>query len=301
MRSLKQNRAASFAVVALIYILAAAVGIAVYNILAFDWWLRLLIADTAATILTFAFSVLLGNASAYDPYWSVQPIVILAAFAIGKELTPARVLLLAAVVFWGVRLTANWAYTFKGLDHQDWRYTMLREKTGVFYPLINFVGIHMVPTLIVYGCTLPAVYVFLHEGAWNVGSVVFFGVSVAAAVMQGIADCQMHRFRRNKNGVFMRDGLWKHSRHPNYFGEILMWWGVALSAISVFPGVWYLGLGALANTVLFLAVSIPMADGRQSLKPGFEEYKKETNMLLPVKKLWEASQTNEDGKSEHKI
>lgn len=293
MKSLKQNRSASFVIVTLIYLLAAAVGIAVYSILAFDWWLNLLIADGAATVLTFMFSVFLGNASVYDPYWSVQPVVILVAFAAGKELTPSRVLLLTAVIFWGVRLTANWAYTFHGLMHQDWRYTMLREKTGGFYPLVNFVGIHMVPTLIVYGCTLPAVYAFLHDGAWNVGSLLFFLISLAAAVMQGIADCQMHRFRRNRNGVFMREGLWKYSRHPNYLGEIIMWWGVALSVISVFPGVWYLSIGALANTVLFLAVSIPMAEGRQSLKPGFEEYKRETNMLLPIKKQQGASRTQE--------
>ena len=293
MRSLKRSRRASFVIVTLIYILAAAVGIAVYGILAFDWWLNLLIADAAATVLTFMFSVFLGNASVYDPYWSVQPIVILVAFAAGKELTPVRVLLLTAVIFWGVRLTANWAYTFHGLMHQDWRYTMLKEKTGVFYPLINFAGIHMVPTLVVYGCTLPAVYAFLQDGAWNAGSVLFFGISVAAAVMQGIADCQMHRFRRNRNGVFIREGLWKYSRHPNYLGEIIMWWGVALSVISVFPNVWYLGVGALANTVLFFAVSIPMADGKQSLKPGFEEYKRETNMLLPLKKQQGASRTQE--------
>lgn len=293
MRSLKQNRAASFVVIAFIYVLAAAVGIAVYNLLAFDWWLKLLAADMAATVITFAFSVFFGNASVYDPYWSVQPVVILVAFAAGRELTLFRILLLAVVLLWGVRLTANWAYTFKGLDHQDWRYTMLKEKTGVFYPLINFVGIHTVPTLIVYGCTLPAVHAFLHDGALNIVSVVFFGLSAAAVIMQGAADCQMHRFRRNRNGVFMREGLWKYSRHPNYLGEILMWWGVALSVVSVFPDAWYLGIGALANTVLFLAVSIPLADGRQALKPGFEEYKRQTNMLLPVKKQWGLSQSQE--------
>ena len=71
------------------------------------------------------------------------------AFAIGRELTLFGVLLLVVVSFWAIRLTANWAYTFGNLTHQDWRYTMLHEKTGVFYPIINFVGIHMVPTLVV--------------------------------------------------------------------------------------------------------------------------------------------------------
>ena len=272
MKSFKQNRVASFVIITVIYILVAIVGIAVFRMLTFEWWLNLLIADIAATLLTFVFSVILGNASVYDPYWSVQPIVILVAFAIGKKLTVVRVLLLAAVILWGVRLTGNWIYTFTDLTHQDWRYTMLKEKTGVFYQFINFTGIHMVPTLIVYACTLPAVYAFLHEVAWNAGSILFFGVSVGATTMQSIADYQMHRFRKQRSGAFIRDGLWKHSRHPNYLGEILMWWGVAFSVISVFPNVWYLGIGALANTVLFLVVSIPLADRWQSCKPKFEEY-----------------------------
>ena len=284
LNGLKQNRGASFAVVAVIYLLAAVAGIAVYRVLPFDWWLALLLADVAATVLVFIFSVLLGNASVYDPYWSVQPVVILVAFAMGRELTVVRVLLLAAVIFWGVRLTGNWAYTFRGLAHQDWRYTMLRERTGVFYPLVNFTGIHMVPTLIVYGCTLPAVYAFLREAAWNGGSILFFGLSVGATAMQGVADVQMHRFRKGKTVGFIRDGLWKYARHPNYLGEILMWWGVAGSALSVFPRAWYLAAGALANTVLFLAVSIPLAEGKQSRKPGYGAYKKRTRMLLPFKK-----------------
>lgn len=279
-----KNRTASFVIVTLVYVLATVAGIVIYRALSFDWWLNLLIADVAATVLTFVFSLIFRNASVYDPYWSVQPIVILVAFALGKAMTPARVLLLIAVCFWGVRLTANWAYTFHGLTHQDWRYTMLHEKTGIFYPIINFVGIHMVPTLIVYGCTVPAVYAFLHEGNWNAGSVLFFCLSVGAVVLQGTADIQMHRFRKNRTGTFIRTGLWKYARHPNYLGEILMWWGVALSVICVHPGAWYLCAGALANTVLFLVVSIPMADNRQSTKPGFTEYKQQTRMLLPIKK-----------------
>ena len=63
-----------------------------------------------------------------------------------------------------------------------------------------------------------------------------------------------------------------------------MWWGIALYALSVTPATWWLIAGAVANTVLFLAVSIPMADGRQSKKEGFTQYKKQTRMLLPIYK-----------------
>ena len=284
MKKLKQNRAASFIVVMLVYVIAAAAGIALYNMLDLSWWLSLLIADVAATVLTFIFSIIFGNASVYDPYWSVQPPVILVAFAFGGELNLFGILLLAVVFFWAIRLTANWAYTFGGLDHQDWRYTMLKEKTGVFYPVINFVGIHMVPTLVVYGCTVPAVYAINNALVANIGSIVCLCISLGAAVMQGIADIQMHRYRKNRDGAFIRIGLWKYSRHPNYLGEILMWWGVAVSVICIAPSVWYLAAGALANTALFLAVSIPLADGRQSKKEGFSEYKKQTRILLPIKK-----------------
>ena len=284
MNKLKQSRAASFIAVALVYIFATVVGVAVYRAMALDWWLSLLIADVAATVATFIFSLLFQNASVYDPYWSVQPPVILVAFAIGKELTAFGILLLVVVFFWAIRLTANWAYTFWGLNHQDWRYTMLNEKTGIFYPVINFVGIHMVPTLVVYGCILPAVYAVRQGLEANVASVLFLCLSLGAAVMQGVADIEMHQYRKHREGAFIRVGLWKYSRHPNYLGEILMWWGVALSVICAAPSAYYLAAGALANTVLFFAVSIPMADKRQSRKEGFAEYKKQTRMLLPIKK-----------------
>ena len=150
MNTLKENRIASFIAVSLVYVIAAFVGVIVYCALKLDWWLSLLIADVAATLATFIFSLIFKNASVYDPYWNVQPPVILVAFAIGKELTVFGILLLAVVCFWAIRLTANWAYTFTNLNHQDWRYTMLHQKTGVFYPIVNFVGIHMVPTLVVY-------------------------------------------------------------------------------------------------------------------------------------------------------
>ena len=201
MQRLKQSRGASFTVVALVCIMSATVGITVYNALEFSWWIALLIADLAATVVTFIFSLIFGNASVYDPYWSVQPPVILIAFLWGRRPTLLGVLLAVAVGFWAVRLTANWAYTFGGLTHQDWRYTMLSEKTGIFYPVVNLVGIHLVPTLVVYGCILPAVYAVRNELSANIGSVIFIALSVLAALMQGIADIEMQRFRKAEKAV----------------------------------------------------------------------------------------------------
>ena len=130
MDSLRKSKAAGIVIITCIYIVAACIGVWVYMLLPFKFWLKLLIADCIATVFVFFFSCVFNNASVYDPYWSVQPIVIAGVFALFYNVTSAAVLLLISIVYWGVRLTFNWAYCFGGLNHQDWRYTMLREKTG---------------------------------------------------------------------------------------------------------------------------------------------------------------------------
>ncbi|MBP5154470.1 MAG: DUF1295 domain-containing protein [Lachnospiraceae bacterium] len=281
MKELKKSRLASFLIIAGIYILAVFLGAFLYTSLPYASWLNLLLADIGATVFTYFFSVLFANASVYDPYWSVQPIVIVTGFALAYPMGTAQILLLAAVWIWGLRLTANWALTFYGLEHQDWRYTMLRETTGAFYPVVNFLGIHLFPTLVVYACVLPAVFVFETGAQATFLSGVFFAVSLGAAVLQFVSDRQMLAFRRLKTGGLIRTGLWKYSRHPNYLGEILMWWGVAGQAVCVLPDSWWMILGASVNTLMFIFISIPMADRRQSAKPGYEEYAAQTRMLLP--------------------
>ena len=285
MNKLKESRPLSLLIILIIYVIAAAIGITVYLSLEIDWWLALLIADVSSTVTTFIFSLIFKNASVYDPYWSVQPPVILLAFSLNKSLSPLGFLLNFAVLFWAVRLTLNWAYTFYGLNFQDWRYTMLKQKTGKLYFFVNFTGIHMVPTLVVYGCVLPAAYAVKEELTATPLSIVCLLISLGATVLQGTADIQMHKFRKNKNAVFIRNGLWKYSRHPNYLGEILMWWGVGLAVFFAQPQKPFLLIGAVLNTVLFLAVSIPLAEGKQAKKEGYDEYKKQTRALLPIKKI----------------
>lgn len=279
-----EKRSTGFWIITVVYIIAGILGVLTYQALHYDLWLNLLIADVVATVIVFIGSCIFRNASVYDPYWSVQPPVILICYALGAELTLNRLLLLLAVLYWSIRLTGNWAANFYGLGHQDWRYTMLKEKTGRFYPAVNFLGIHLFPTLVVYACTLPGVVIMREEASDNIGTILCFLLCVAAASLQLAADRQMMHFRKQKTGRLMNSGLWKYSRHPNYLGEILMWWGVALSLVCVLPQYWYLCAGALINTLMFLFVSIPMAENRQSEKPGFAEYKARTRMLLPIRK-----------------
>lgn len=288
MEKIKNSRTGSFIAAALIYIIAACIGAVIYLALPFSFWLNLLIADVAATVFVFIFSLIFRNASVYDPYWSVQPVIILGMFAAYDGVNLTTLFPLIAVAFWGIRLTANWAYTFKGFTHEDWRYELLRKRTGRLYPIVNFVGIHMVPTLIVYGCTLPAVFLFKTPGAAvRPICLIFFLLSIGAALLQLFSDVQMHRYHSEGKRGINDSGLWKYARHPNYLGEILMWWGVGLYSVLAMMDKWYLLIGALANTVLFFTVSIPMMEERQSSKRGYFEYKKRTRLLVPIKKYVE--------------
>lgn len=281
---IKESKTLSILLIASIYIMAAALGLGVYMLMPFAFWAKLLIADIACTVFVFIFSMIFKNASVYDPYWSVQPIVIVVFFACGHMITLPSLLLLISIIYWGIRLTGNWAYTFGGLKHQDWRYTKFENESGKIYPLINLAGIHLMPTLIVYLCTLPAVFVIRNELSANAGSVIGMAVCIGAATLQLFSDVQMQRYRKSGENGLIRTGLWKYARHPNYLGEILMWWGVGIQAVSVMPDHWYLLAGALANTIMFFTVSIPLADKRQSQKPGYAEYKAATRSLLPIPK-----------------
>lgn len=278
----KESRGLSFVIVGAVYVLAVVFGYFVFNSVPGHILKRLFIADVASTVLVFIFSCIFGNASVYDPYWSVQPIVILAPFAFSSS-SASKTFLLAMIVFWGTRLTANWAYTFHGLDHQDWRYSQLREQTGWLYPFVNLAGIHMFPTLVVFACITPAVFVMTENPTFSILCLAGFAISTGAVVLQLIADAQMQKYRADRKTPFMEEGLWKYSMHPNYLGEILMWWGVAIYSICLLGFRWYLIVGAVVNNLMFLFISIPMADRRQSRKPGYEEYRQGKNHLVPIR------------------
>lgn len=244
--------------------------------------LALLIADLTAMFFVWIYDITYVNVSVYDPYWSVAPPVmfILYAFYRGQFTLPV-VLLLIAVLYWGIRLTCNWAYTFKGMAHEDWRYAGYRErlsKTG--FDLLHFFGFVLMPTLLVFACMLPGFRIWEAVADANALTWLGFALCIAAATIQLVADTQSHRFREANPGKVCIVGLWKGGRHPNYFGEIQMWWGVWLMYASL-HGIDILILAPVAMTALFLFVSIPMMEKRQlENKPGYADYRKHTRMLI---------------------
>lgn len=282
---MKESRKLSFLVIFLIYIIALLIGLFVFKLdLSSKFLLNVLYADIVATIFIFLVGVLLSNASVYDPYWSVAPIVILPLAALYyNNFSIGVILLLVVIMYWGIRLTLNWAYTFNNLNHQDWRYTMLKEKSKKFYPIVNFMGINMFPTIIVYLAILPAL-IYISDSSFNIFSVIGLVICLIATTVQLISDYQMHQFRKlNKGKKKMIDvGLWSKSRHPNYFGEILMWWGVYVFVLINDPSNWILFIGAFMNNLMFLIISIPMQENRLiERNSDYLEYIKNTNKLIP--------------------
>ena len=277
-------RTKSFLKISIIYLVATVLGILVFRLLRNEMselW-ALFLVDVVATIIVWGFGVIYKNVSVYDPYWSVAPPVMYTAWAIYKSVfTLPVILLLIAVWYWGIRLTANWAFTFKGLAHEDWRYTRYRETQSPFlFQVTNFFGLNMMPTVLVFAAMLPGFGLFDGITTTNLLTWLGFAICLTAATIQLIADTQIHRFRETHPGQYCDTGLWKHGRHPNYFGEITMWWGVWAMYASL-HGIDWLILGPMAMTALFLFISIPMMERRQlQNKPGYAEYRKKTRMLI---------------------
>lgn len=233
--------------------------------------------DVVATVVIFLFSVLLRNASTYDAYWSVIPVAVTAYWfvpAIGAA-NPWRLAIVGGLVsWWGWRLTYSWARGWSGLDHEDFRYVDLREKTGVFYPAVNLLGIHLFPTVQVFLGLLPVHAVALSDAPLGPLDGLAALLTAAAIALEQVSDRQLHEYRlrkkRGEAGPVLNTGLWAWSRHPNYLGEMGFWWGLALFALAVGAEGWRV-TGAVAITVMFVFVSLPMIETRhRERRPEYE-------------------------------
>lgn len=252
----------------------------------YDLWIKIAIGDFVGTVIIFFASLILKNSSMYDPYWSVAPVVILAYLLIvsGASLLDPRIILVSIVVlYWGIRLTLNWLKTWPGLNHEDWRYRKLAADTGVFYWPVSFLGIHLFPTILVFLGCLPLIPIVFtdHPLLWT--DVLGFIIAFAAIEIERRADNQLREFRENGRGKEVCEtGLWKYSRHPNYFGEITFWGGIFIMALGINPSEnLFYALGFLMMILLFVFISIPMMEKRQLQKAGYAEYRKRVRMLVP--------------------
>jgi len=272
------------------YAAAAAMAVAVAHAVPFEHPITVaLSADLAATCVVFAFSFAFRNSSFYDAYWSVTPPFIaaywLASAAASGAAGARQLVVLGLVCAWAVRLTYNWLRWWEGLGHEDWRYRNLQKTTGKAYWLVSFAGIHVLPTLWVFGGCLP-LYPALALGTAPFGALDWVAaiVTAGAILLEAVADQELARHRRSRPpaGQTLTTGLRRYSRHPNYLGEMGFWWGLYLFGLAAAPAWWWTVIGPAAITAMFRFVSLPMIETHmQEGRPDYKAYAERTNLVVP--------------------
>jgi steroid 5-alpha reductase family enzyme len=280
----------AFALCAFAYLLALLVAAGTgYFFRGLHPLLTLFPADIAGTVVIYLFGRAFHNSSFYDPYWSIAPLFIAVFwFLRGSSaggMTVRQIVVLLLVFAWGLRLTWHWARQWLGLQHEDWRYQDLRRKFPKWFWLVDLAGIEIMPTALVFlGCL--SLYPALAVGRNTLGilDILALIITGGAILIETAADEQLWRFVRSKpkNGEILTKGLWACSRHPNYFGEVLFWWGLYVFALAADARYWWTVIGPVAITILFIFVSIPMMEKRSlERRPGYAGIRKKIPVFLP--------------------
>ena len=248
--------------------------------------IRLLIADVSATLVIWLFSLILHNASVYDPYWSVIPpnMVTGVIIYLNIPIELPIVLLYLGILVWATRLTFNWARNWTGFHDQDWRYTMIYQKSPKLYFLSNLFGIQLFPTLIVFTQMIVATLFIVSRPTISIFTWIGFMIMILSAMIQFIADQQMKDFKEKTAGqkLCIEEGLWKYSRHPNNFGEVMVWWGLYIMYFGTVMKIDLLFISPIIMNALFLFISIPMMEKKiLRTRPEYKGYQDRVSMLVP--------------------
>ena len=148
-------------------------------------------------------------------------------------------------------------------------------------------GIHLYPTLQVNLSLFPIYYALsVSSNEIGIGLYLASSFTLLAVALETISDEQMRKFRRsNTHDKTMKEGLWKYSRHPNYLGEILFWWGLYFMAIAVDISYWYLFICPLVMNLMFSLITCQMMDNRSlERRPDYADYMRSTRQLVIWKK-----------------
>ena len=283
MQNLIKTKKGSLTLVFFYYVISFYLAYLVAMNVDLDGWLLIFVWHITATLIIFLFSYIHKNSSIYDPFWHVAPIPIVFYIADQSSLTNLETnLILSAFLFWALRLTYNWFLNWSNLDHEDFRYIDLKNNNKFFAFINDLFGIHLIPTLIV-NISLYPIYIALTSN--NLNNLVYVGfiLIIVAVTIQYISDAQMRDFRKDVNnlGKTMKYGLWKYSRHPNYFGEVSFWFGIYIFALaSGSSAIWLLACPTVM-LALFVFISCPMMDNRSLKKRSdYKEYMDKTPQLF---------------------
>jgi len=232
----------------------------------------------------FLLSTRAGRNDLADAAWGPGFIIVaLTATASTGRPTARALLVLLLVSIWGIRLAFHIGSRLRGKE-EDPRYRRWRENWGSHQLLGAYLQVFLLQGLLMLVISLPVILAIRAKGP-PLGALDLFGAAVwlGGFAFEAVGDRQFARFRRNpaNRGRVMEEGLWRYTRHPNYFGEVVLWWGIYLIALSA-PWGWVTIAGPLTITVLILAVSgVPLAEAQMEGNSDYRDYRRRTSAFFP--------------------
>jgi len=232
----------------------------------------------------FVLALLKKDNSLADVAWGLGFILLAGlTLGLGHEYAPRRILVSALVLVWGVRLAGH-VFGRNRKRGEDWRYAGWRAKWGRWFGLRSYLQVFILQGVFLFVVGLPIILVNSAPqrplGGLDVAGTLIW---VAGFVFETAGDRELARFKKNaaNKGRIMTAGLWRYTRHPNYFGEAVMWWGIFVIALSTENG-WLGAPSPLLITVLLRYVSgVPMLEKKYRGNATFEAYARRTNALIP--------------------
>jgi steroid 5-alpha reductase family enzyme len=234
--------------------------------------------------LWFLISLVRKRNDVADVAWGLG-FVLLAwtSFFLSSAREPRGILVGVLVSAWGLRLAWHIAARHRG-KAEDYRYLAWRQEWGKWFYLRSFAQVYLLQGACLFFTSLP-VLIVNHSASGSFGVVNGIGdcLWLIGFLFELVGDAELARFVKDPRncGKILQSGLWRYTRHPNYFGEVAMWWGIWLIAMGV-PGAWFGVIGPVTITILILKVSgIPMLEKKMAQNPEFADYARRTSVFLP--------------------
>jgi steroid 5-alpha reductase family enzyme len=242
-------------------------------------------------------SLVKRDASVVDPWWSIGFLVVTIASGSDMPATPGRCLLATLVAIWALRL---WAYLLKRNwgRPEDPRYAAFRQRFGAqrywWVSLFQVFGLQGVLILVI---SSPLLVAMSKPAPDPITAVDLAGAAliVLGLTIEALADAQLAEFRGDpsRRGQVMDSGLWRYSRHPNYFGESVVWWGFWISSLDAPGGVFTMFSPLLMTTLLLRVSGVAMLEpSLLKSKPGYADYVARTSAFV----LWPPRRANPEVK-----
>lgn len=246
-------------------------------------WLLAVPVILGLAVCGWIISVVRRDVSIVDSLWSLFFLVAVAVFWYGAAEVPLRgVLVTTLVAIWALRLSIHIAVRNFGED-EDRRYQAIRQKYEpgfVWKSLFIVFGFQAFLAWVIALPLLFAVRVPAAPGVVDAVAVILWSVGF---FFEAVGDAQLRRFRQDpaNRGRVLQTGLWRYTRHPNYFGEACMWWSFWLFAVP--GGGWWTVFSPILMTVLLLRVSgvTLLEKDMNRRRPAYENYVRRTNAFVP--------------------